>query len=44
MATDIIFPKIGFSMTEDVLAEGPVADGASVKQRAPLCNRKRLIN
>lgn len=36
MATEIIFPKIGFSMTEGVLAEWLVADGASVTEGSPL--------
>lgn len=36
MATDIILPKIGFSMTEGVLSEWLVEDGASVKEGDPL--------
>lgn len=36
MATDIILPKIGFSMTEGVLAEWLVADGETVAEGAPL--------
>lgn len=36
MATEIIFPKIGFSMTEGVLAEWLVEDGASVSEGQPL--------
>lgn len=36
MATDIILPKIGFSMTEGVLAEWLVEDGASVNEGDPL--------
>jgi|UniRef100_UPI0035CB1375 pyruvate/2-oxoglutarate dehydrogenase complex dihydrolipoamide acyltransferase (E2) component len=36
MATDIILPKIGFSMTEGVLAEWLVADGATVREGDPL--------
>ena len=36
MATEIIFPKIGFSMTEGVLAEWLVADGATVAEGDPL--------
>ena len=36
MATDIILPKIGFSMTEGVLAEWLVEDGATVKEGDPL--------
>lgn len=36
MATEIIFPKLGFSMTEGVLAEWLVADGATVAEGQPL--------
>jgi pyruvate/2-oxoglutarate dehydrogenase complex dihydrolipoamide acyltransferase (E2) component len=36
MATEIILPKIGFSMTEGVLAEWLVKDGAQVTAGAPL--------
>lgn len=36
MATDIILPKIGFSMTEGVLAEWLAADGATVTAGEPL--------
>lgn len=36
MATDIIIPKIGFSMTEGVLAEWLAADGAAVSAGDPL--------
>jgi pyruvate/2-oxoglutarate dehydrogenase complex dihydrolipoamide acyltransferase (E2) component len=36
MATEIILPKIGFSMTEGVLAEWLVADGAQVTEGAAL--------
>ncbi len=36
MATEIIFPKIGFSMTEGVLAEWLVEDGATVTEGQPL--------
>ena len=36
MATEIIFPKIGFSMTEGVLAEWIVEDGATVAEGDPL--------
>lgn len=36
MATEIILPKIGFSMTEGVLAEWLVADGATVAAGDPL--------
>lgn len=36
MATDILLPKIGFSMNEGVLAEWLAADGAEVKEGQPL--------
>lgn len=36
MATDIILPKIGFSMTEGVLSEWLVADGATVTEGQPI--------
>ena len=36
MATDVLLPKIGFSMNEGVLAEWLVADGAQVKEGQPL--------
>lgn len=36
MATDIILPKIGFSMTKGVLAEWLAADGATVSEGDPL--------
>ena len=36
MATDVILPKIGFSMTEGVLAEWLVADGGAVREGEPL--------
>lgn len=36
MATEIILPKIGFSMTEGILAEWLVADGATVNEGDPL--------
>lgn len=36
MATEIIFPKIGFSMTEGVLAEWLVDDAATVSEGQPL--------
>ena len=36
MATDIILPKIGFSMTEGVLAEWLVSDGATVTEGQPI--------
>ncbi len=36
MATEIILPKIGFSMTEGVLSEWLAADGADVTEGQPL--------
>ena len=36
MATEIILPKIGFSMNEGVLAEWLAEDGADVTAGAPL--------
>jgi pyruvate/2-oxoglutarate dehydrogenase complex dihydrolipoamide acyltransferase (E2) component len=36
MATEIILPKIGFSMNEAVLAEWLVADGGEIKEGDPL--------
>jgi pyruvate/2-oxoglutarate dehydrogenase complex dihydrolipoamide acyltransferase (E2) component len=36
MATEIILPKIGFSMAEGLLAEWLVADGSPVAEGAPL--------
>ncbi len=36
MATDILLPKIGFSMTEAQIAEWLVADGAEVTEGQPL--------
>ena len=36
MPTEILLPKIGFSMTEGVLAEWLVEDGATVKEGEPL--------
>lgn len=36
MATEIIFPKIGFSMSEGELAEWLAADGAEVREGEPL--------
>lgn len=36
MATEVIFPKIGFSMNEGTLAEWLVPDGASVTEGQPL--------
>ena len=36
MATEILLPKLGFSMNEGVLAEWLVADGGAVKEGEPL--------
>ncbi len=36
MSTEIILPKIGFSMTEGVLAEWLATDGAAVTEGQPL--------
>lgn len=36
MSTEIILPKLGFSMNEGVIAEWLVADGAAVKEGEPL--------
>lgn len=36
MATEIILPKIGFSMTEGILAEWLVPDGTAVNEGDPL--------
>lgn len=36
MATDILLPKLGFSMTEAQIAEWLVEDGAAVKEGDPL--------
>lgn len=36
MATDILLPKLGFSMTEAQIAEWLVADGAEVSEGDPL--------
>jgi pyruvate/2-oxoglutarate dehydrogenase complex dihydrolipoamide acyltransferase (E2) component len=36
MSTQVLFPKIGFSMEEGTLAEWLVADGAEVKEGQPL--------
>jgi pyruvate/2-oxoglutarate dehydrogenase complex dihydrolipoamide acyltransferase (E2) component len=36
MPTEIVLPKIGFSMNEAVLAEWLVADGDEIKEGAPL--------
>ncbi|MBV8063446.1 MAG: lipoyl domain-containing protein [Nevskia sp.] len=36
MSTQILLPKLGFSMNEGTLSEWLVADGASVQQGQPL--------
>ena len=36
MATDVILPRLGFSMTEGEVAEWLVEDGQMVEQGAPL--------
>ena len=36
MATQILLPKLGFSMNEGTVAEWLVADGGEVKEGAPL--------
>ena len=36
MATEVVLPKIGFSMTEGVLSEWLVPDGAPVAEGAPI--------
>lgn len=36
MSTEILLPKIGFSMNEGVIAEWFVADGAAVNEGDPL--------
>lgn len=36
MPTQVILPKLGFSMNEAVIAEWLVADGAEVKEGEPL--------
>lgn len=36
MATEILLPKLGFSMNEGVLAEWLVADGGQVTEGEPL--------
>ena len=36
MATEVLLPKLGFSMNEGVLAEWLAADGATVKEGDPL--------
>ena len=36
MATEILLPKIGFAMTEGVLAEWLAEDGATINEGQPL--------
>ena len=36
MSTDVILPKLGFSVNESTIAEWLVADGATVAQGQPL--------
>ena len=36
MSTDIVLPKLGFSMNEGTIAEWLIADGAQVQQGQPL--------
>jgi pyruvate/2-oxoglutarate dehydrogenase complex dihydrolipoamide acyltransferase (E2) component len=36
MATEVLLPKIGFSINEGVLAEWLVSDGSQVEEGAPL--------
>lgn len=36
MSTEVIIPKLGFSMSEGILSEWLAADGASVEEGAPL--------
>lgn len=36
MATEVVLPKLGFSMNEGQIAEWLVADGAEVKEGDPL--------
>lgn len=36
MATEIIMPKIGFSMTEGILVEWLVENGTAIKEGEPL--------
>ena len=36
MSTDIILPKLGFSMNEGIIAEWLVADGTAVTEGQPL--------
>jgi pyruvate/2-oxoglutarate dehydrogenase complex dihydrolipoamide acyltransferase (E2) component len=36
MATEVLLPKIGFSMNEGVLSQWLITDGASVREGEPL--------
>lgn len=36
MSTEILLPKLGFSMNEGTLSQWLIADGAAVKQGEPL--------
>jgi pyruvate/2-oxoglutarate dehydrogenase complex dihydrolipoamide acyltransferase (E2) component len=36
MSTEVLFPKIGFSMSEGTLSEWLVADGAVVREGQPI--------
>lgn len=36
MSSDVLLPKLGFSMNEGAITEWLVADGASVKEGQPL--------
>lgn len=36
MSTEVILPKLGFSMNEGTIAEWLIADGGEVKQGQPL--------
>jgi pyruvate/2-oxoglutarate dehydrogenase complex dihydrolipoamide acyltransferase (E2) component len=36
MATEVILPKLGFSMNEGLLSEWLIADGGEVKEGEPL--------
>jgi pyruvate/2-oxoglutarate dehydrogenase complex dihydrolipoamide acyltransferase (E2) component len=38
MSTEILLPKLGFSMDKGMLSEWLVADGASVQEGQPLYN------
>jgi pyruvate/2-oxoglutarate dehydrogenase complex dihydrolipoamide acyltransferase (E2) component len=36
MSTEVLFPKIGFSMSEGTLGQWLVADGATVREGEPI--------